>query len=83
MRGPKSLGPLVGHPSLNTALCYSITTDNASNNMKCGQLMYEEIEEALNHELEGHHDEQDFLCETTIEANLVNATNQLDLNIRI
>ena len=43
--------------------------------------MYEEIEEALNHELEGDHDQQDFLCETTIEANLVNATNQLDLNI--
>ena len=58
---------------VNTIHVYLFTTDNASNMLKCG-LLYEEIE-APNHELEGDHDEQDFLCETTIEANLVNATN--------
>ena len=49
--------------------------------VKCGQLMHEEVEESLDHEFEGDRDEHDFLCETTLEAILVNATNQLDLNI--
>ena len=65
---------------INIIQVYSITTDNASNMLKCCQLIYEEVEEALDYELEGS-DEQDLLCQTTLEANLSNATNQLDLNI--
>ena len=43
---------------INIFQVYSITTDNASNMLKCGQLIYEEVEEALDHELEGNRDEQ-------------------------
>ena len=70
-----------GCVEVNSIQVYSVTTDNASNMVKCGRLMYEEIEEALDHELEEDRDEQDFLWETKFDANVASAAKQFDMNI--